>query len=74
MWDELQLNRSLPSQVSIVHDLAEHIGKKLAKAEQMGGEGNVEESLKYMDEVEEIRNKKQLAEVSFATFSQGASG
>ena len=31
--------------------LAEDIGKKLAKAEEVGAEGNVEESMRLMEEV-----------------------
>jgi RNA-binding protein Luc7-like 2 len=35
----------------------------LAKVEQLGAEGNVEESQKVMDEVEKARAKKREAEV-----------
>ena len=35
-----------------VHELAEDIGKKLAAAETLGAEGNVEESIRLMEEVE----------------------
>ena len=34
-----------------VHQLAEQIGQKLAKAEQLGAEGFVDESMKMMEEV-----------------------
>ena len=34
-----------------VHDFAEQIGKKLAAAELMGAEGDVEGSIKLMEEV-----------------------
>lgn len=37
----------------------------MAKAEQLGAEGNVEDSLKYMEEVEEIRKKKAQAEQEY---------
>lgn len=47
-----------------VHELAESIGKTLAKAEQLGAEGNVDESLKLMEEVEQLKKKKYEAEVS----------
>lgn len=36
----------------------------LAKVEQLGAEGNVEESQKVMDEVEKARAKKREAEVT----------
>ncbi|GCB85346.1 hypothetical protein scyTo_0026071, partial [Scyliorhinus torazame] len=45
-----------------VHELSEEIGKLLAKAEQLGAEGNVEESQKVMEEVEKARAKKREAE------------
>nr|XP_036850453.1 putative RNA-binding protein Luc7-like 2 [Manis javanica] len=45
-----------------VHELNEEIGKLLAKVEQLGAEGNVEESQKVMDEVEKARAKKREAE------------
>ncbi len=34
-----------------VHLLAEQIGQKLAKAEELGAEGFVDESMKMMEEV-----------------------
>lgn len=40
------------------------IGTKLAKAEEVGAQGNVEESLKLMQEVEELKKKKAAAEVT----------
>lgn len=46
-----------------VHELNEEIGKLLAKVEQLGADGNVEESQKVMDEVEKARAKKREAEV-----------
>ena len=51
-------------QAEIIHALGEQIGTKLAKAEELGAEGNVEESLKFMEEVEELKKKKAAAEVS----------
>lgn len=48
-----------------VHELAEQIGKKLAQAEKLGAEGNVEDSMKTLEEVEEFRKQKALAEVIF---------
>ena len=41
----------------------EEIGKLLAKAEQLGAEGNVDESQKILMEVEKVRAKKKEAEV-----------
>lgn len=58
------LNLSLSFKAERVHELNEEIGKLLAKVEQLGADGNVEESQKVMDEVEKARVKKREAEVS----------
>lgn len=58
------LNFSLSFKAERVHELNEEIGKLLAKVEQLGADGNVEESQKVMDEVEKARVKKREAEVS----------
>lgn len=52
-------------QAEKVHELNEEIGKLLAKAEQLGAEGNVEESQKVLQEVEKVRSRKKDAEVIF---------
>lgn len=44
------------------HELAEQIGKKLAEAEKEGELGNVEQSLKLMEEVEQLKRQKEAAE------------
>lgn len=51
-----------------MHELNEEIGKLLAKAEQLGAEGNVDEAQKVLQEVEKVRTKKKDAEVSKRTF------
>lgn len=48
-----------------VHELAEEIGKKLAAAEKLGADGNVEESIKMMEEVENVKKEKAAAEVEY---------
>uniref|UniRef100_T1JBL2 Uncharacterized protein n=1 Tax=Strigamia maritima TaxID=126957 RepID=T1JBL2_STRMM len=60
-----ELSAEVAAKANKVHELAEQIGKKLAKAEHLGAEGNVEESLKAMEEVEEIRKKKLQAEQEY---------
>ena len=52
-------------QLNKVHELAETIGKKLAAAEKAGADGNVEESLKLMEEVEKSKKEKVAAEVEY---------
>ena len=64
-----ETQEELTSEVSVklqqVHDLAEQIGKKLAAAEQLGAEGSVEESIKMMEEVEEVKKEKAAAEMEY---------
>lgn len=64
-----ETQEELTSEVSVklqqVHELAEQIGKKLAAAEALGAEGNVEESIKMMEEVEEIKKEKAAAESEY---------
>ncbi|KAG8558521.1 hypothetical protein GDO81_017035 [Engystomops pustulosus] len=45
-----------------VHELNEEIGKLLAKAEQLGAEGNVEESQRILMEMERVKARKREAE------------
>ena len=60
-----ELSAEVSSKAEKVHELAEMIGKKLAQAEQAGAEGKVEESMKFMEEVEEVRKKKVSAELEY---------
>ncbi|PNF40715.1 hypothetical protein B7P43_G00664 [Cryptotermes secundus] len=46
-----ELSAEVAQKANKVHELAEQIGKKLARAEQLGAEGFVEESMKLMEEV-----------------------
>lgn len=57
------------SQAEKVHELNEEIGKLLAKAEQLGAEGNVDEAQKVLQEVEKVRTRKKDAEVRKDEFS-----
>ncbi|XP_040212972.1 putative RNA-binding protein Luc7-like 1 [Rana temporaria] len=45
-----------------VHELNEEIGKLLAKAEQLGAEGNVEDSQRILLEMERVKARKREAE------------
>lgn len=47
-----------------MNELGEQIGIKLAKAEEVGNTGQVDESMKYLEEVEELKKKKLELEVS----------
>lgn len=57
-----ELSAEVAEKANVVHELAEEIGKKLAKAEALGAEGQVEDSLKLMGEIEDLRKKKAEAE------------
>jgi hypothetical protein len=50
-------------QADQIHQLGEQIGTKMAAAEEMGAQGLVDESLKLMEEIEEIKKKKSVLEV-----------
>lgn len=60
-----ELSAEVTLKLNRVHELAESMGKKLAAAEAKGADGNVEESLKLLEEVEEIRRKKAEAEQDY---------
>merc|ERR1739848_645722 len=60
-----ELSAEVSSKAEKVHELSETIGKKLAQAEHAGAEGKVEESIKFMEEVEDIRKKKVSAELEY---------
>merc|ERR1719508_287553 len=60
-----ELSTEVTTKANMVHELGESIGKKLAAAEQRGAEGKVEESIKLMEEVENIRKQKAEAEQEY---------
>ena len=51
-------------QVDIINQLGEQIGTKLAKAEEEGAKGDVDASLKFMEEVEDLKKRKTQEEVT----------
>ena len=51
-------------QAESIHNLGEEIGTKLAKAEGLGAEGLVDESMQLMNDVEDLKKNKVSAEVS----------
>jgi len=60
-----ELSVEVTTKANRVHELGENIGKTLAKAEQLGADGEVEESIKLMEEVEDLRKKKAAAEQEY---------
>merc|ERR1719205_213352 len=65
METQEELSAEVSSKVERVHELSETIGKKLAQAEQAGAEGKVEESMKFMEEIEQSKKKKVSAELEY---------
>ncbi|XP_023102539.1 putative RNA-binding protein Luc7-like 1 isoform X5 [Leopardus geoffroyi] len=61
-----EISAEVSAKAEKVHELNEEIGKLLAKAEQLGAEGNVDESQKILMEVEKVRAKKKEAEKTVA--------
>ncbi|CAD7080411.1 unnamed protein product [Hermetia illucens] len=57
-----EMTAEVAEKANAVHALAEEIAKKLTKAEQLGQEGQVEESVKLMTEIDDLRAKKIKAE------------
>ena len=55
-------------QAEVIHRLGEQIGTQLAHAENVGAEGNVEESLKLMEEVDRLKKEKSSVEVTSYKF------
>lgn len=60
-----ELSSEVATKLQLVHELSEQIGKKLAAAEQLGAEGAVEESIRMMEEVEEVKKQKAAAEMEY---------
>ncbi|XP_026488499.1 putative RNA-binding protein Luc7-like 1 isoform X2 [Vanessa tameamea] len=60
-----ELSAEVTEKANAVHELAEQIGQKLARAEALGEEGMVEDSVKLMGEIDELRKKKAVAEQEY---------
>ncbi|XP_037553784.1 LUC7 domain-containing protein [Nematolebias whitei] len=57
-----EISAEVAAKAERVHELNEEIGKLLAKAEQLGGEGNVDEAQQLLEKVEKTRILKKEAE------------
>merc|ERR1712047_209833 len=60
-----ELSDEATAKAERIHELGEKMGTTLARAEEVGAEGNVEESLRLMEEVEDVRKKKVSAELEY---------
>ncbi|XP_037620662.1 LUC7 domain-containing protein isoform X3 [Sebastes umbrosus] len=57
-----EISAEVAAKAERVHELNEEIGKLLARAEQLGGEGNVDEAQQLLEMVEKTRGLKKEAE------------
>uniref|UniRef100_A0A1A8CMV7 LUC7-like 2 n=1 Tax=Nothobranchius kadleci TaxID=1051664 RepID=A0A1A8CMV7_NOTKA len=57
-----EISAEVDAKAERVHELNEEIGKLLANAEQLGGEGNVDEAQQLLEKVEKTRALKKEAE------------
>ncbi|CAF3685227.1 unnamed protein product [Adineta steineri] len=60
-----ELGEEAARKMNSIHELGEQIGTKLARAEELGAQGLVEESMKLLEEVEELRKSKSESEQEF---------
>jgi len=60
-----ELSDEATAKAERIHELGEKMGTTLAKAEEVGAEGNVEESLRLMKEVEDLKKEKSTAEMEY---------
>ncbi|XP_005092545.1 putative RNA-binding protein Luc7-like 1 isoform X1 [Aplysia californica] len=60
-----ELSEEANSKAEQIHSLGEQIGTLMAKAEEVGAAGEVEESMKMLEEVEALKGKKSQAETEF---------
>ncbi|XP_062244025.1 LUC7 domain-containing protein [Platichthys flesus] len=57
-----EISAEVAAKAERVHELNEEIGKLLARAEQLGSEGNVDEAQQMLEKVEKTRASKKEAE------------
>ncbi|KAM8933963.1 putative RNA-binding protein Luc7-like 1 [Pelodytes ibericus] len=60
-----EISAEVSAKAEKVHELNEEIGKLLAKAEQLGAEGNVDEAQKMLMEMEKVKARKREAEEEY---------
>ncbi|XP_035706969.1 putative RNA-binding protein Luc7-like 2 isoform X2 [Folsomia candida] len=60
-----ELSTEVSGKADKVHELGEKIGEALARAEQLGAEGLVDESMKLMEEIDALRKQKSEAESDY---------
>ncbi|KAE8579962.1 hypothetical protein XENTR_v10024253 [Xenopus tropicalis] len=60
-----EISAEVSAKAEKVHELNEEIGKLLAKAEQLGAEGNVDEAQKILMEMEKVKGRKREAEEEY---------
>lgn len=53
-----ELSEEASAKAETIHSLGEQIGTKLARAEEMGAKGDVDASLGFLEEVEDLKKKE----------------
>nr|CAB3263569.1 putative RNA-binding protein Luc7-like 2 [Phallusia mammillata] len=62
---QAEVSAEVQCKANTVHDLNEQIGKLLVKAEELGMNGNIDESKIVLDEVEKVKKLKTEAEEAY---------
>lgn len=60
-----ELSEEATAKAEVIHALGEQIGTKLARAEEEGAKGDVDGSLKYLEEVEDLKKRKLGEETEY---------
>ena len=60
-----ELSSEVNEKLNRDHELTEQIGKKLAQAEKEGEQGNIEASLKLMEEIDQLKREKETLEMEY---------
>lgn len=60
-----ELSGDVSAKADRIHELGEKIGEALARAEALGAEGLVDESIKLMEEIDSLRKQKAEAEADY---------
>ncbi|XP_076816611.1 putative RNA-binding protein Luc7-like 2 [Clavelina lepadiformis] len=62
---QAEISAEVQSKANAVHDLNEQIGKLLVKAEELGMQGEIDESKAVLEEVEKVKQLKNEAEEAY---------
>lgn len=60
-----ELSSEVNEKLNRDHELTEQIGKKLVQAEKEGEQGNIDASLKLMEEIDQLKKEKEILEMEY---------